>query len=109
MSTKGPLKIRSLEIPPEEQTPLVLALVEIIRSQDEEIKALRDEIDRLKGTTRRPKIKPSRLPDPDKGKQKKGKGKRPGANKRVKTRELPIHPDVPLTIEGLPEGSTVDG
>jgi len=36
-------------------------LLEIIRRQDEEIKALRDEIHKFKGTTQRPKIEPSRL------------------------------------------------
>ena len=61
MSTEAPIQIGSLTIPPAEQTPLVLALVEIIRRQDAEIKALRDEIRKLKGNTRRPTIERSRL------------------------------------------------
>ena len=109
MSTDAPIKIGSLVIPPSEQTPLVLALVEIIRRQDEEIKSLRDEIDKLKGTTRRPKIEPSRLTKPGKGKPRKGKVKRPGSQKRSKTKELPIHQDVPLVIEGLPAGTQIEG
>lgn len=109
MSTAGPIQIGSLTIPPEEQTPLVLALVEIIRRQDEEIKTLKDEIHKLKGTTQRPKLEPSRLLKPAKPKSGKSKGKRPGSQKRVKTRQLPIHQDVPLRIEGLPAGTQIEG
>ena len=96
MSTEAPIKIGSLTIPPSEQTPLVLALIEIIRQQEAEIKALRDEIHKLKGTTQRPNIEPSRLLKPLKRKAAKGKGKRPGSEKRRKTRNLEIHEVVEL-------------
>jgi hypothetical protein len=109
MSTEAPVQIGSLTIPPAEQTPLVLALVEIIRRQDAEIKALKDEIHKLKGTTQRPKIEPSRLLKPNKRKSRRSKEKRPGSEKRVKTRHLPIHEAVPLVIEGLPEGTRIEG
>ena len=109
MCMEPTLRIGSLEIPPAEQTPLVLALVEIIRRQDEEIKALRDEIHKLKGTTQRPKIEPSRLLNPPKGKSGESGGKRPGSQKRNKTKDLTIHDVVPLVIEGLPEGTQIEG
>jgi len=109
MSTEPTVWIGSLAIPPAEQTPLVLALVEIIQRQEVEIKALRDEIHKLKGTTQRPKIEPSRLLNPPKGKLGKSGGKRPGSQKRFKTGELPIHRDLPLVIEGLPEGTRIEG
>ena len=109
MSMEPALRIGSLEIPPAEQTPLVLALIEIIRRQDAEIKLLRDEIHKLKGTTQRPKIEPSRLLNPRRGKSGKRKGKRPGSQKRSKTAALPIHHDQPLVIEGLPEGTRIEG
>jgi len=110
MSTEATIAIGSLSIPPAEQTPLVLALVEIIRRQDAEIKALRDEIHKLKGTTQRPKIEPSRLLKPAKGKSERSpKEKRPGSAKRSKTRELTIHHDLPLAIEGLPAGTRIEG
>lgn len=109
MSTDGPIKIGSLVIPPSEQTPLVLALLGIFRQQDEEIKSLRDEVHKLKGTTQRPKIEPSRLLKPDRHKPGKRKGKRPGSQKRSKTGDLPIHTDMPLVIEGLPAGTTILG
>jgi hypothetical protein len=109
MSTDGPIKIGALVIPPAEQTPLVLALLEIIRQQEQEIKSLRDEIHKLKGTTRRPKIEPSRLLKPPQRKAGKRKGKRPGSQKRCKTQGLAVHKDVPLVIEGLPAGTTILG
>lgn len=109
MSTEPTVRIGSLAIPAAEQTPLVLALVEIIQGQDAEIKALRDEVHKLKGTTQRPKIEPSRLLNPRQGKSGKRGGKRPGSQKRNKTQELPIHHDLPLVIEGLPEGTTIEG
>ncbi len=109
MNTQGPIQLGSLTIPPEEQTPLALALVEIIRRQDAEIKSLQDEIHKLKGTTQRPKIGPSRLLEPAQRKPRKSKGKRPGSQKRVKTRQLPIHQEVSLVIEGLPEGTRIEG
>jgi hypothetical protein len=109
MSTEAPVQIGSLTIPPAEQTPLVLALVEIIRRQDAEIKSLRDEIHKLKGTTQRPKIEPSRLLKAKEPKSGKSKAKRPGSQKRHKTRELQIHEDVPLVIEGLPVGTRIEG
>ena len=59
-----PLQIAGIEISVAEQTPLVLALLAVIQRQEREIQDLRDEIHRLKGTTQRPKIKPSRLLKP---------------------------------------------
>lgn len=109
MSTEGPIQIGSLTIPPAGQTPLVLALLEIIRRQDVEIKALRDEIHQLKRTTQRPKIEPSRLLKPPGPKSGKSQGKRPGSAKRDKTQQLQIHQDVPLLIEGLPTGTRIEG
>lgn len=88
MSTDAPIRIGSMTIPPAEQTPVVLALLEIIRRQDAEIKALRDELHKLKGTTQRPKIQSSRLLKPARRKSEKSRGKRPGSEKRFMTREL---------------------
>ena len=49
------------EIAPEERTPLVLALLDIIQQQREAIQQLRDEIAHLKGQKPKPQIQPSRL------------------------------------------------
>lgn len=108
MSTEAALRIGALTIPPAEQTPLLLALVEMIRRQEAEIQALRDEIHKLKGNTQRPKIEPSRLLQPPQP-QAPASQKRPGSAKRSKTAQLTIHEDVPLRIEGLPAGTQVEG
>ena len=52
------------DIAPEERTPLVVALLEVIRQQGELIQQLRDEIAVLKGQKPRPQIQPSRLEKP---------------------------------------------
>ncbi len=49
------------EISDKELTPSVVALSEIVQSQQEVIQELRDEIARLKGQKPKPRIKPSAL------------------------------------------------
>ena len=64
------------------------ALLGVIQKQVAEIQDLRDEIQRLKKTTTRPKIKPSRMldPPPEKDDEAGPKKKRPGSAKRKKTK-----------------------
>jgi hypothetical protein len=107
MSTGEPLKIESLVIGPQDQTPLVLALAEIIQRQAAEILELRDEIHKLKGATRRPAIKPSSLLKPRPPQAAEQEGRRPGSDKRQKTAALPIHEELTLEIEGLPSGTRI--
>lgn len=59
--TPQPIKVAGIEIDVADQSPLVLMLLAVIQKQNAEIQELRDEIRRLKKTTTRPKIKPSRL------------------------------------------------
>ena len=101
------------EIRPEERTPLVEALLVIIRQLLDRIgeleqthQQLRDEIARLKGQNPKPEIKPSTLESNQSQGQGKGDGKRPGSAKRPKTSELTIHREVPLHPPELPPGST---
>ena len=99
------------EIPEAERTTLVVALLEIIQLQQEQIQALKDEIAQLKGEKPRPQIKPSKL-EPGTGskdKDDKDPGKRPGSAKRSKLAELEIHETVVLKAEGVPVGSTFKG
>lgn len=103
-----PIQIAGIEIPVADQTPLVVALVAVIARQERKIQDLEDEIQRLKGTTRRPKISPSKLPDLDKPKRKPG-GKRPGSAKRGKDLQRKVTDTVPLTLEDLPEGTRLEG
>jgi hypothetical protein len=104
------------EIRPEERTPLVEALLGIVRQLldrvgqlEEANQHLRDENAKLKGQKTRPDIKPSLL-EATKAKTAGQKdGKRPGSAKRPKTAELTIHREVPLHPEGLPVGATFKG
>lgn len=100
-----------IELPPKERTPLVESLLRLIGQQQAEIGGLRAEIARLKGLPRRPTIRPSTLngPHPDPSHKKRRKGKRRGSAKRHKTRELTIHETIPLTAEGLPDGTRANG
>ncbi|MHC4621404.1 MAG: IS66 family transposase [Planctomycetota bacterium] len=102
------------DIPAEERTPVVEALLVIIHQQQEQIhllreqvQALKDEVARLKGQKPRPKIKPSTLEKgSDKKEEKKDpQWKRPGSVKRSKTRELEIHEIVKVSPDNVPEGS----
>jgi hypothetical protein len=90
---------------------LVESRLRLIAQQQAEIDRLRAEIARLKGLPPRPTIRPSTLerahPDPGHGKRRRGK--RPGSAKRHKTPELTIHETIPLPVEGLPEGTQVNG
>ena len=104
-----PLKIAGIEIPLAEQTPLVLALVAVIQRQAEELQSLRDEIQRMKGTTVRPKIAPSRLLEPPPPSPQDKPGKRPGSAKRQKTQHLKIDETILLQPDDLPPGAELEG
>ena len=97
------------QIAEEERTPLVLALLEVVQYQQEQIGILKDEIARLKGQNPRPKIQPSRLEKGRRKGEKKAQGKRPGSAKRSKTAELKIHEVKRIRPEHLPEGSRFKG
>lgn len=111
MDNPKPIKVAGIEVPEEERTPLVDRMLRVIEAQQVEIRALRDEIGRLKGLPRRPTIRPSTLnaPHPDPEHKKKRRGKRPGSAKRRKTAELEIHDTIPLPLDGLPEGTQQNG
>jgi hypothetical protein len=91
-------------IPEEKRSPAVAILLEIIQLQREQIQQLRDEIARLKNNTPKPGIKPSNM-EPPKKRKKRDDGKRPGSEKRCKTRELEIHDVRKIMPDNLPEGS----
>ena len=104
------LPINASKIPQADKNPTVLLLLEIIQKQAEEIQLLKDEIARLKGQSPRPKIRPSKLESGKKGKSKNtGNKKRPGSNKRNKTKKLEIHETEIMEPEDIPVGSTFKG
>jgi hypothetical protein len=115
------MKMELPEICPEERTPLVEALLAIIRELldrnqqlEETVLQLRDEIAILKGQKPRPQIKPSSLesatpPSQQEGSKKEKPDKRPGSAKRSKNAELTIHHKMPLHIDDLPPGAIFKG
>ena len=110
------------DIPENEQTPVIKALLGIIeqlavkvQSQAEEIQQLKDEVAILKGEKKRPKFKPSEM-EQEAGKDDEGKdkerntGKRPGSSKRSKTAKLKIHEEQVIEPEEeVPPGSRFKG
>jgi Transposase IS66 family len=125
----GTQTVCGIEIPADQRTPLVEALLRVIdqlvaaneelrttvEQQQLRIDQLEEEVRRLKGLPDQPKRKPSPSPlnDPSgppsaSGEKKKPNtpdGKRPGSAKRSKTRELKIHKNEPLPLDGLPDGT----
>ena len=103
-----------LDIPPEQRTPLVEALLAVIHAQqdrirelEETVQMLRDEIAILKGEKPRPQIAPSRLeqrPPPRAEGQK-----RPGSEKRPKNAQLTITREQRLVFPDPPPGSLSRG
>ncbi len=107
MSSNGLPKIPKLsDLPPDQVTPLVLTLLEICHHSQEQIQQLRDEIARLKGEKPKPKIRPSTLETPSRGKKSERPKQR---HERCKTRELSIHETVCISPEEVPEGSRFKG
>lgn len=88
-------------------TPLVRQLLEIIRSQQERLKQLEEEIARLKGQKTRPVIAPSRLETPPVRPPKPGQ-KRPVSAKRSKNAQLIITDQV-VPLDNRPPEATFKG
>ncbi len=113
-------KLPSLpDIPEQDQTPVVKALltlieqlVEQVQQQAEEIALLKDEVNILKGEKKRPVFKGSKLDkqtEAEKPSAQRPK-KRAGSAKRKKTRKLVIHKDKVITpSEAIPSGSRFKG
>src|SRR5260370_13253405 len=110
------MKIELPELRPEERTPLVEALLGIIRQLADRVaeleetnRHLRDEIAVLQGQKPRPTIRPSILLTPPTPTDGAGPGRRRGKPTRPKTAELTIHSTVTLHPPALPAGATLRG
>jgi hypothetical protein len=114
--TLGSMEMELPEVRPEERTPVVEALLGIVRQLLDRVQQLeqtnqelRDEIARLKGQKPRPEIKPSQLESPRPSQGGSASGKRPGSAKRPKTAELRIDHEVRLHLDDPPAGATLLG
>jgi hypothetical protein len=106
------IKIQIPEIPEEELTPTVKALlniisqcVQIIESQKKEIQLLKDEIARLKGTTPKPKIMPSTLDKDLLEKKLRTRKERKKRQKKTTTK----YQEIKLKPDNIPAGSKFKG
>jgi hypothetical protein len=104
------------EIPPEQRTPLVEALLAIICAQqdriaklEETVQQLRDEIAILKGQKPRPKIAPSQLEQPPSPPPPAAGQKRPGSDKKPKNAQLTITHERRIAFPDPPAGSVSKG
>jgi Transposase IS66 family len=104
------------EIPPEQRTPLVEALLAIICAQqdrirklEETVQQLRDEIAILKGQKPRPKIAPSQLEQPTSQPPPVHGQKRPGSEKKPKNAQLTITNERRIDFPDPPVGSVSKG
>lgn len=103
------------DVPPEERTPLVEALLGIIRQLLDRVaeleqtnQELRDEIAKLKGHKPRPSIRPSVLEATPKSEGEK-KPRAAGAAKPPDKTELHIDREVRLELGDLPRGVRIKG
>jgi hypothetical protein len=108
------MKIELPEIPPEERTPLVEALLgfirqlqDVVEKQAEEIRRLKDEVAIAKRQKPKPQIRPSQLESPPPASPDAEGEKRPGSAKRSKTVALIIHREVTLHLPEPPAGAVV--
>lgn len=104
------------EIPPEQRTPLVEALLAMICAQqdrivqlEETVQVLRDEIALLKGQKPRPKIAPSQLEQPPSPPPPIAGQKRPGSEKSSKKAQLIITQERVIPFPDPPSDSVSKG
>ena len=104
------------DIPLEQRTPLVEALLAIICAQqdrirqlEETVQQLRDEIAILKGQKPRPNIAPSRLEQPPPSPVPTEGQKRPGSDKKPKNAQLTITHERRIDFPNPPAGSVSKG
>jgi hypothetical protein len=101
------MEIKIPNIPEDQKTPLVEALLRIIQTQGEQIAFLKDEIAKLKGQKPRPKIPPSPVSSDAKNKKKSSdftdNSRNPHMRKQRREEQFTIEPEI------VPPGSRFKG
>src|SRR5260370_21131715 len=104
------------DIPAEQRTPLVEALLAVIRAQQDRVldheatgQQLRDASATLKGQRPRPHIAPSRLEQPAARPPLAEGHQRPGSQKRPKNAQLTITQEIRIPFPDPPAGSVSQG
>lgn len=100
------------EMAESEQTPLVRSLLQIIAEQRARIQQLEDEVQRLKGGSPRPQLKPNTLePAVPANTEDAVDGETPRRRgpQRAKTAELVIHETRKVPLTEVPKGSRFKG
>lgn len=107
----SPSKLQLDSIPEAEKTPWVVRLLHYVQELLATLDRLKEEVARLKGHKGKPKVPPSRLERdaPGPPKEKAPGEKRPGSQKRSKTKTLTIHETIPVEPEAIPSGSAREG
>lgn len=108
------LKPQLPTINPEDRTPLVDVLLELLAWQQNQIDKLEQEILKLKGETTKPKIKPSKM---DKGSSESDASDKDNSNtskkkkgpKRSKTEHLKVDATLDIQPDKIPQGSIFKG
>lgn len=103
----SPIKPTLPDIPGADRTPLVDALLELVKWQSDRIEQLEDEIQKLKQETRKPKFKSSKM-DEQTNTSKDDKKKKKGP-KRSKTQTLVIHEKQIIHPSNIPENARFKG
>jgi hypothetical protein len=110
------MKVELPNIRLEDRTPVVEALLDLIRQLLDRVheleqanQQLRDELAVLKGQKPRPQIRPSLLPLPPQPTGPNSEGRRRGKPTQPRTAELTIHHETPLHPANLPEGAIFKG
>ena len=94
----------------DEESPIISELIDYIKQQGDMIQKLKDELAELKGQKAKPKIKPSNLDKKTAIKRKNTQDKkRPGSQKRSKTKQLEINEDKIIQPDLIPAGSEFKG
>jgi hypothetical protein len=105
----SPIKPSIPDIPVTERTPVIDALLELLKWQSDRIEQLEDEIQKLKKETRKPKFESSKMDEKTELEEKEAGNKKKKGPQRKKTEEIDIHEERIIEPDNLPKGARFKG